>query len=428
MKKTIWILFISAVSALVLSSCDREKLTYDEPAPEVKTTGQLNLKSMKVNYQDNSEAVQSAPASIKNILKATSAVSTSSFIVKVLNSDNVEQGKWIYSAMPEIITLKTGSYKIAVYSQEEVQSEWETPYYYAEKDFVINESSITNIGTLLCTLHNIKVTVTYDEKLKALLGEDCTVNISIGKGQLKFSKEETRAGYFKAEKEENVLTAEFSGTVDGETDVQLYKVFTSVKAGQHRIVKFTLKDTDNSSNQEEGSASAGITLDASCTIIDKNISVDAGEEIIPDDPKPEPEPEPEPDNSPSITGKDFDINKAQKTSELSTVIVLVSCPEGETVTGMTVDIKSPTLTPEELINVGLNSHLDLVNPGEQKQGLIDLGLPWGDQVKGQNNLKMDISQFVPLLSLLGPGTHKFEIKVISSSGQSAIKTLTLVTE
>ena len=63
MKKTIWILFISAVSALVLSSCDREKLTYDEPAPEVKTTGQLNLKSMKVNYQDNSEAVQSAPAS-----------------------------------------------------------------------------------------------------------------------------------------------------------------------------------------------------------------------------------------------------------------------------------------------------------------------------------------------------------------------------
>lgn len=95
---------------------------------------------------------------------------------------------------------------------------------------------------------------------------------------------------------------------------------------------------------------------------------------------------------------------------------------------MTVDIKSPTLTPEELINVGLNSHLDLVNPGEQKQGLIDLGLPWGDQVKGQNNLKMDISQFVPLLSLLGPGTHKFEIKVISSSGQSAIKTLTLVTE
>lgn len=160
MKKTIWILFISAVSALVLSSCDREKLTYDEPAPEVKTTGQLNLKSMKVNYQDNSEAVQSAPASIKNILKATSAVSTSSFIVKVLNSDNVEQGKWIYSAMPEIITLKTGSYKIAVYSQEEVQSEWETPYYYAEKDFVINESSITNIGTLLCTLHNIKVTVT----------------------------------------------------------------------------------------------------------------------------------------------------------------------------------------------------------------------------------------------------------------------------
>lgn len=62
------------------------------------------------------------------------------------------------------------------------------PYYYADKTFSIEESRVTQIDTLVCTLQNIKVTVSYSEDLKTLMGEDCKVSVTVGEGALDFMK------------------------------------------------------------------------------------------------------------------------------------------------------------------------------------------------------------------------------------------------
>ena len=79
-------------------------------------------------------------------------------------------------------------------------------------------------------------------------------------------------------------------------------------------------------------------------------------------------------------------------------------------------IESTTLTPEELSGVGLTDKLDLVNPGEYEEALNGLGFPTGAKVKDQNYCEFDISTFVPLIFVLGPGEHKFHMTISNASG------------
>ena len=90
--------------------------------------------------------------------------------------------------------------------------------------------------------------------------------------------------------------------------------------------------------------------------------------------------------------------------------------------GFTVDITSDRLTPSELQGLGLSSYMDLVNPGEFKGPLEQLQFPTGDNVAGQKMLEFDISQFMPLLDLLGPGDSDFTLTVTDAGGVT-IKTI-----
>ena len=96
-------------------------------------------------------------------------------------------------------------------------------------------------------------------------------------------------------------------------------------------------------------------------------------------------------------------------------------------TGLTVDIDSPTLTPDELAGLGLSSHLDLVNPGNLKAPIESLGFPTEGNVLNQPKVTFNISDFMPMLGLLGAGTHNFIIKATDAQGTTT-ESLILVTE
>ena len=105
--------------------------------------------------------------------------------------------------------------------------------------------------------------------------------------------------------------------------------------------------------------------------------------------------------------------------------VTSSDPNG--LTALTVDIESPTLTPEELSGIGLSDHLDLANPGEMKPALESLGFPTADKVLNQASAPFDITNFLPMLKLLGAGTHTFVITATDAQGTTT-ESLILVTE
>lgn len=409
--KKIFYIALTIVLGLAGTSCDREKLTYDSEPGEISgKTGTLDLSSFDAIPNNDIKETEKKPVS--------RAVDTGGFTVQIFRADNGSETlekNWKYSETPEIVTLNIGNYNLKVFSHEVQPAEWEKPYYYADKTFSIEENRVTQIDTLVCTLQNIKVSVSYSEDLKTLMGEDCKVSVTVGEGALDFMKEESRAGYFRSDKESNLLIATFSGTIDGYEEVNRIQV-DNVKAGEWRKIHYDIKRPEPGS--ETGGVTPSVTLDASCQIIDHLGNVTIDEEVIED---------PEPTDAPKITSATVKLGTPVTVTEGLQVIVDITSSDKNGLTGLVVDIESPTLTPDELAGMGLASHLDLVNPGDLKTAIEGLGFPTGSNVLNQSKVTFDISDFMPLLGLLGAGTHNFIIKATDAQGTTT-ETLILVTE
>ena len=280
MKKSVCIIVLSLVYVLAFVSCEREQYSTEEGNKvETVSEGQINLSSLKLTVNVNANAATRADIDTKN------------YIIRIYNRDNDNNlvQEWKYSEMPEIFSLKVGNYTVAAFSHDVLPAEFEHPYYYGKEDFEILKDQITDIIDLQCVLRSVMVTVEYDEKLLTLLGNDVKANVTLGQGSLDFVKDETRAGYYQAINENaNVITTRLTGTVEGES-VDISKGFPQVKAGAHKIIRYTLKDVDENGSSEGGNADISIRIDVTCTTVEQDIIVDPDEDIVPDEPD-------EPDN------------------------------------------------------------------------------------------------------------------------------------
>lgn len=410
----------------MFSSCGREVFSFDngEKDNEVLAEGQLNLTSLKVAVEAETDGV---------ISRAN--INTADFIIRIFDKNQGNKIKeWKYSEMPEIFSLKVGSYLVAAYSHDIMPAEFDRPYFYGSQSFDITADNITDIEVLKCFLRSIKVTVEYADNLRELLGDDVIANVSVGEGALAFTKNEVRAGHFQATNETVNLLATLTGTIDGAIITPIEKAFPGVKAGEHRIIRYSMKEVDEGGNGSGGSAGVTIVIDATCEIVDVNVDVDPGtEEGVPDFPgdgggddggggtdNPD---------LPTIVGDGFDITTAiidvSEASFASPISIKVNIGASKGIRNLNVEIISDTLTPSELEGVGLADKFDLANPGGLAEGLSGLGFPVGEEVIGQTSVLFDITNFTPLIPALGSGTHKFKINVVDQDGNSVTETLTL---
>ena len=132
--------------------------------------------------------------------------------------------------------------------------------------------------------------IAYDDELQKLLDEDSKVKVSIGEGRLEYAKDETRAGYFKSIGETNILIADLNATVQGEK-VTMSKAFIDVLPGEERIIKYSMKQNSGGDGDNGEIGKVDIQIDATCEVVEKDITIAPGEE----EPLPEPEPNPEPE-------------------------------------------------------------------------------------------------------------------------------------
>jgi hypothetical protein len=128
---------------------------------------------------------------------------------------------------------------------------------------------------------------------------------------------------------------------------------------------------------------------------------------------------------PVVTWVGFDIDQRYEITETLTAIIEVASEVG--ITGFTVDIVSDVLSASTLQGVGLDSHLDLVNPAsdEMNQNLNNLGFPTRDKVLNKTFVTFDITTFLGLLDLTGNGNHDFVMTITDANGGMTIKTLML---
>lgn len=415
MRKLIDILFCSLIVLVGCVACDKEKYF---PIDQIQDgEGQLSLKKMIVKI-DNEE----------NVVRAS--VDVSKFYVEVTDAQSNVCVEGDYASLPEVLTLAPGDYTVRVRSEKEPPvAAWENPYFEGTETVTVKANEVSEVATVVCKLANVRVTIVYSDELKRVMSDDSKVEVVVGEtGQMDFVKSETRSAYFAYVEGSNTLVAVFSGMVDGveETNSRSY---IDVKPGNHYKITYTLHDPGTEIPDVTGSVFPGLTVDASVTTENLTINVDPDDDILTDDSRPsqgdDPNPPTDPDKeAPVLEMKNGLVFGSPNVVDASSTVIIhaqSSDPKGFSV--FKVCIVSDVLDVAALSEVGLTDNLDLINPGQYEQGLRDLQLPL--DLKGATDRDIDISGFMSLLAILGPGSHDFVVTVGDSYGNTT-KTLTLV--
>ncbi|MDE7115908.1 MAG: DUF4493 domain-containing protein, partial [Muribaculaceae bacterium] len=193
-----------------------------------------------------------------------------------------------YGDMPEIVTLDKGVYTATATYGENLDAEWENPYYVGRSDaFSIRAGEITDdIGEIVCRLENIKVSIAFAPILTQEMDASSFVEVKVvSDGQdakgLRFTKsEENRgtSGYFRYV-EGVSLVATFNGLVEG-VKISETKSIAKVEKGNHYKITFKLHTQEG---ENQGGVTSDLKVDASVTVTDVERNVDLEDDELLDD-------------------------------------------------------------------------------------------------------------------------------------------------
>lgn len=408
------ILTLAAVgAALVATSCDNW-------TPPTGSTGEVALSTMTLVNDDAEKLVQNS---------SRAEASLDDYIVSIYQAGNTAEPvkTYTYGAMPEVVTLEAGSYRIDVKSHEVQKAEWDRPYFVgSSKDFAVEAAKITNVGEIVAKFSSIKVTLKYSEALQTIMGSDVEVEVKVNDaGVLVYTPAETRAGYFEAVEGSNTMVATLTGTIAGVKSSSVF-TFDNAAAGQHHIITLDVRNAPTPPEQTGTVNPGGITIDAGIVAEDVEGNVVVDEEVIegerpwgPEEPEPGsgPDPGPGPDDpkveaatfsSPTLTDLEAVYNPADLVGKECKVFI--NCPKG--VKDLVVTINSEKLEPM-LPAVGLSTSFSLAYPADDELAAAlknDFKFKIRDEIINHTEVEFDITEFVPLLTNFA-GDHTFVLDV-----------------
>lgn len=319
----------------------------------------------------------------------------------------------------DMISLSEGSYTLEAKSLagDVPTASWENPVYGTSKQFNIEAGEVTEIGNLVCTLLQCKVTVAYsDDFLAAITGAGST-SVEVTSGHpLDYvlnanGTYDQSAGYF-AVGEGSTMTVVFKGNVGGKT-AKMTKTFTGVAAKQWRQIKFVQK------TNEQGQATFDIVINDLISDETLNNSVDASEEVIGEDPD-------APKGDGGIT-LDFDY-AAGCDAELTDLNNMVIVPKSERVMSIklkagapngilkfTVDIESTSESFRNALDAAGGASIDLINPSPANDIIFQVvPFPHGAELVGQTEVAFDLSAAQEAI-VNYPGTHTFMMTIVDQT-------------
>lgn len=395
--KRLQLISLTVLSMLIaLTACHSEKVSF-----QMDTFGQLKLSSMQVTADTEPLVTASrVSADIKD------------YLITVYAANGEKLQEWKYAEMPEIFTLKTGAYKLVAHAPEVTDAAFDTPYCASdEKSFEIRQDEITEIGEVKCTLHNVKVTVKYEDKLMALLGDDVKVTVKVGEEKLEYTKDETKSGFFHGKAGNNVVDVVFQGSVEGEP-VSITRSYAEIALGTELIVTYKYKESVTGIDPGTGGSfhAPGISVDEKLIAVNETGAVLPEEDEILDFGKP------------AIEGDGFDLSQPV-TNLNQKVVVNLMAPDG--IAHVKVEIASENETFAGVIQEMFGGPFDLADPGALEETLKGLKLPVSEQVINQQLVKFDVTEFMPLLKGEFAGIHRFIIEVVDNNNSSVKATLTV---
>lgn len=428
MKHKIFKLFVSLAVALGFSSCNER---WEPGINSSDDKGTLSTESISLDITNAEEVVRSR-----------AGIDISNYIVTVTNSDGIVVNEWKFGEMPGLPMFAVGNYTLGVKSHTPKRAAWNEPYFVGSKAFTIVKDEITNIGAVECKLQNVKVTVNFAEDLVKASDGDISCEVRVNKeGVLTYTPATTESGYFEYIPGNFTMVVTFTGTVNGYKE-NIIRTYTDLKAGQHRIINFTLKTVTPNPLAETGQWDPTEGLNVNMDVEDSDLSgnVETGEDIIddggknpgeeewpddPDDPKPDDPTPPDNPQDPAATftngvNKDgeqsnlFLDNVTENDPNVASAVVMINCPKG--VAHLNVKIESDNDEFKASAGEMMPLEFDLAdsNNAQYFTGL----LPVGDEVVNQTEVKFDISELAPLLAGF-PGHHVFYLEVVDNAGNKS---------
>ena len=385
--------------------------------------GYLSLSSLSVELVTDHKPVD-GELSTRALVRAAADVNT--FDCSIVN----EQGQEVipsfkYGERPsQNIELEAGKYIFKMISGQIKGAEFDAPVYGLAEPFTIVRKQTTTLSELVCTLQNIQASVSYSADLRAALSDDTTATLTVGSSSLVYGVNETRSGYFKAEKALNDIDLLMKGkyTQEGKepAEFEFTTTIKDVKAGQHSDIQLYIEYST------EGSIAISVTIDG--WVVDEGIVYDlAGlisEDIMVDDTdKPVISLEGGDIDAPiTLLATDFDANGN------CTKDIVVDIASKSAITSAVVEIASSNpMMIASLDQYNLTTSFDLCNAGAATGSLKLMGLAVNDQIKGKTEVSYNLTATMKLLKEY-VGTHTFTVTVTDEKGGATTTTLTIVIE
>jgi len=187
-----------AITAIMAVSC-QESLRVDN-FDKSANMGYLQLSALNVELVTDHKPVDGGVDTRSQATRASVDINT--FDCSIYDeSGSLLVTSFKYGSRPaDVIELEAGKYIFKMCSGEVNQAAFDAPQYGLTEPFTIIRKETTSLTNLVCTLQNIQASISYSADLRAALSDDTTATLTVGSSSLVFGVDETRSGYFKAEK------------------------------------------------------------------------------------------------------------------------------------------------------------------------------------------------------------------------------------
>ena len=384
--------------------------------------------------------------SVELVFADGQSIDTEGYDVLISGEDGRVEARGLLGDLSNV-SLSEGEYQMTISSMTEVPvAEWNTPYYVATTTLTVEAGAATQIGKLTAELQNIGVRVEFTDRFREVMDSGYSVEVTLGLGRLTYRADESRTGYFRATAEKQMLTAVLTGHSNGQP-VSEQRIVKDVTPGEVKVLTFDIKEQEPEDNPpvdpepEEGGAKLDFVVDVTVGSVDinGNITVDendrepaegdgeGGEGGEDDKPIPPVEPDkPQDLGVPTIVWEGHDLSQwFELTSGDITVALNIAAPNK--IKTLVVDIVSDAAAfqKDQLQGVGLDSHLDLSNPGALRGAIEGLGFPVAENVVGKTELVFDISSFMPMMIVANGKKVEFKLTLTDEFGHEVVTSLKL---
>lgn len=221
-------LYVLLSVALALSACSG-----DEP----ELLGSFHKSALKLSVNpDQALASVGSSSSSKSSTSGVAIPAIGEFTVSFTAAgESTPMASYIYSQMPEIITLPVGDYSISATCGTNPPAAWNAPYFSGMITTSIAADDLTLPDPIVCTIANTRVSIVFDESVASAMSADSRVDLTANGQTLEVTPALAAEGSVFVAATGQPIEATFRGNISGSPVTATHTVASPLPTHHYRI-------------------------------------------------------------------------------------------------------------------------------------------------------------------------------------------------